>query len=181
MIKFKQQEKKPAVETPIADKIVQTDQVKSIKLGVFHNTDQLTAQCEFSFDVDQKGWATDCIKLTNNLSKLNNIAYKMPADFDWAKEWYDSVIAKSRAFNKFTGSNFHTKLGYRFHSRYHTIPFTWFSYDPVTNLGLLQITNPEQRKDNSIDFWKNHIELQLTLENKGARELRYVWAGLDNE
>ena len=179
MIKFKQQEKKPAVITPISDKVVDTTAVRSIKLGVFHNEDHLTAQIEFGFDVEQQGWQTDTVKLTNNLSKLNNIAYKMPADFDWAKKWYDGVIGKCREFKKYTGSDYHTKLGYRFHSRYHTIPFTWFSYDPVTHLGLLQVSIPEERPDGSIDFFKNHVELQLTLDTKGAKDLQYTWAGKD--
>ena len=103
----------------------------------------------------------------------------MPADFDWAKKWYDGVIGKCREFKKYTGSDYHTKLGYRFHSRYHTIPFTWFSYDPVTHLGLLQVSIPEERPDGSIDFFKNHVELQLTLDTKGAKDLQYTWAGKD--
>ena len=180
MIKFKQQEKKPVIQTPISDKVVDTTAVRSIKLGVFHNQDILTAQVEFNFDVEQKGWGLDIIKLTNNLSSINNIAYKMPADFDWAKEWYDSVIARARQFNKYTSSNLHTKLGYRFHSRYHTIPFTWFSYDPVTHLGLLQVSIPEEKPNGHVDFWQNHVELQLNLETVGAKGLQYTWAGKES-
>jgi len=177
MIKFKQQIKKPVIQTPISDKVIDTTLIRSIKLGVFHNQDMLTAQIEFGFDVQQPGWETDIVKLTNNLSRINNIAYKMPAEFDWAKDWYDAAIAKAREFNKYTSSNCHTKLGYRFHSRYHTIPFTWFSYDPVTHLALLQVTIPEEKPNGRIDFWANHIELQLNLETQGAKGLQYTWAG----
>lgn len=174
---FKKLEKRTSTQTPIADYAIDTSQIDSMRLGVFHNeggvyTAQVTCQCTHL----QAGWNSDMVEIRNNLHKINNIAYKMPAEFDFAEAWYDHVIARSREFKKYTQTDLHTKLGYRFNSRYHTVPYTWFSYDPNTDLALLQMTMPEE-VDGKPDFFKNHMEVEIELDQRGARNLHYVWVG----
>ena len=171
--KFQKIEKKVNTQTPIFNKCIETTQLSGMKLGVFHNDTNYTAQVEFAFNDIQEGWQSQEVKLTNNLYQMNNIAYKMPVEFSFADKWYEHAIQKGRAFTKLTKSNYHTKLGYRFDNRYYTIPYTWFSYDPNTNLALLQVTIPDV---NEHEF-TNHVELEMELDMIGAKGLHYAYAG----
>lgn len=174
---FKKIQQRTTTQTPIAQYAIDTTQIDQMMLGVFHNeTGEFTAQVTCYCTQHQTGWNSDEVTLTNQLHKINNIAYKMPADFDFAEVWYDHVIARGREFKKFTCSDMHTKLGYRFNSRYHTIPYTWFSYDPKTELALLQMTIPED-VNGETDFFKNHIEVEVELDSVGARNFHYARVG----
>ena len=171
MKKFIQVNIQPKTQTPIAQMCIDTTEVTAMNVGVYHNPNKFTAQLQIDFAKPQKGWGTDRVTLVNDLYKINNIAYKMPADFDFAKEWYDAVILKSREFTKYTGSNLHTKMGYRFNSNYHTIPYTWMSYDPNTNLCKVYLTIPDKTGD---DF-TNHVEVECTLDKVGEKNLHFCW------
>ena len=185
MIKFKEIEKQAKTQVPVSDYLIETPKLDQIRLAVFDNNK--TKQCysadiTFQFTGIVDGWKDTQITIQNDLYRMNNIAYKMPASFDFAKEWYEHAIARSRQFIKHTRSNLCTKLGYKFKGDgYKTIPFTWFNYDPTTHLGLLQVSFPIINSDDSIDFFANHVELELELKQKNSGNLRWVWAGLDNE
>lgn len=176
MIKFKKTESKTATQTPIANKIIETPEVKGMRLGVFHNAGgKYTAEVDFNFDDIQDGWKSNEVKLRNDLYKLNNIAYKMPANFEWAEQWYENAVKRAREFTKHYNSNLHNKLGFAVKGeRYYTIPFTYFSYCPVTRMALLQISAPID-VNGSIDFYKNHAEIEIELDKEGARNLHYAW------
>ena len=183
MIKFKDIDGQTKTKIPVDNKLINTAELIRFRLGVFNNpnkNNKYTADVIFNFSDMQDGWKTNEVTLTNDLYKLNNIAYKMPAEFDFGKEWYDAAILRSRQFAKHTNSFLCTKMGFRFPGdSYKTIPFTWFNYDPVTNLVLLQVSAPIIREDDSIDFWTNHVEYETELKQEG-KGMRYQWVEQDN-
>lgn len=172
MKQFKKQQKKPTSGVPIMQTCIDTTQIEQMRVGVYENTDVFTAEVIFDFATAQSGWGGENqVKLRNNLHKINNIAYKQPAQLTFANEWYQHAVKRSKEFGKYTNSNLHTKLGYRFEQRYHTIPYTYFSYDPVTKSFLLQVSIP----DNDENEFKHHMELEGDLTLTGKRNLVYDW------
>ena len=182
MIEFKQIEKQAKTKIAVSDYLIETEKLDQIRLAVYDNSatkkNCYTADVIFQFDSIVEGWKDTNITVQNDLYKQNNIAYKLPAEFDFAKPWYSHVIDRSRSFVKHTGSDLCTKLGYKFKGdSYKTIPYTWFNYDPNTNLALLQVANPTIDADDNIDWFSNHIEIELNLNNTGKNNLRWAWAG----
>lgn len=171
MKKFKQVDEavtKPD-KTPMADKIINFEEVESIRIAVYHNSETpYVGEVIFNFASPQKEWdnATD-LKLRNNLYKLNNIAYKMPADFQDAEPFYSKAVARAREFKKYTNSDMNNKLGIRFPDRYYTIPFTFMSYDPRTKTGILQITQPTILSDGTVDCLANYQVIDFELDKQG--------------
>ena len=98
----------------------------------------------------------------------------MPAGFEDAEPFYEMAVARARDFKKYTSSDFHNKLGKRFPDRYYTVPFTFFSYDPNTHTGILQVTNPVVGNDGVVDYSTGYQAIEFELDNEG-NGLRYAW------
>ena len=173
-MKFKVVERTPTTQTPIANKVIDTTQIRGIQLGVFHNADRYTAMMTYKFHDLQEGWNSDSITLTNDLYERRHIQYQMPNGFEFAQPWYSRVIDRAKQFQRQTKSNLMTKLGYRFADRYHTIPYTWVCYDPNTKLCLLQQTIPTGTSEQP-DFFAEHFEIEIELTNQGNRNLNYSY------
>lgn len=173
-MKFKQVEKTPQTNIEIADLVIDTTEIRGMQIGVFHNEDKLTARIQYKFDAMQAGWKSDDVSLTNDLYERRHIQYQMPSGFEFAQPWYTKAIDRAKEFSKKTKSNLHTKLGHRFANRYQTIPFTWFSYDPNTNLGLLQMSQPAE-VNGEADFFAHDFALEIELNKVGKRNLQYCW------
>ena len=171
MKQFTKTTKKATSGVPIMECCIDTTQIDQMRVGVYHNADVFTAEVIFDFVKMQPAWGDVQVKLRNNLHKINNIAYKQPAQLTFANEWYQHAVKRAKEFGKYTNSNLHTKLGYRFEQRYHTIPYTYFSYDPNTKSFLLQASIP----DNNEDEFTNHLELEGDLTLTGKRGLHYDW------
>lgn len=171
MKQFTRKEKKPTTGVPVMDFCIDTESLDQIRVGVYHNSDIFTAEIQFEFDKLQKGFNDVTATLRNNLHPINNIAYKQPAQLTFASEWYSHAVNKAREFTKKHNSNLHTKLGYRFEQRYHTIPYTYFSYDPALKEFLLQVSIPA---DDHNEF-THHLELEGELTQQGKRNLHFDW------
>ena len=175
MKKFKKQSQGTIEKTPMIDKLIDFDLVEKMRVAVYDTS--LTAEVDFHFSTPQPEWENKAVvKLRNNLYKINNIAYKVPADFQDAEPFYEMAVARAREFKKYTNSDFHNKLGKRFPDRYYTVPFTFFSYDPTTKTGILQITNPIVTSTGKVDYTTEYqdIEFELNYEGNG---LRFGWLG----
>ncbi len=176
------QKKVGITKTPMADKIINYDEVEKMRIAVYANSGSekpLVAEVDFHFTTPQSTWGNQTVlKLRNDLYKLNNVAYKTPTGFDHAQEFYDRAVTRAREFKKYTSSDLHNKLGKRYPDRYYTIPFNYMSYDPKTKTGILQITHPFINSEDQVDTTTNYqcIEFELDQQGKG---LEFTWLGED--
>lgn len=168
--KFQAIEKIPQTTVPIMECCVDTPALDQFRVGVYHNPDRFTVDVDFTFSKPQAGWGMGQeVKLRNNLHKINNIAYKQPAELQFASEWYNHAVEQARLFGKHHNSNLHTKLGFRFKDRFHTVPYTYFSYCSTTYDFLLQVTIPDE---NNNEF-THHLEATGCLTQSNNKTLRW--------
>jgi hypothetical protein len=183
MKKFKQKQVSIS-KTQMKNKIINFDQVEKIRVAIYSNAHSMekphVAEVDFHFTEKQSEWEDQTVvKLRNDLYKLNNIGYKVPADFKDAQPFYDMAVQEARKFKRRTNSDLHNKLGKRYPDRYYTIPFTYLSYDPVTESGILQITDPLVLPCGTIDFTTNYQSIDYELDKEG-RGMKYTWIGEDD-
>ena len=170
MKQFKPVKKQPQTTVPIMECCIDTGRLDQFRVGVYHNPDKFTVDVDFVFETPQAGWGCGQeVKLRNNLYKINNIAYKQPAQLAFANEWYGHAVEKAKAFGKYHNSNLHTKLGFQFKDRFHTVPYTYFSYCSTTYDFLLQVTIPDE--DNN--EFTHHMEVAGTLTEFNNKTLRW--------
>ena len=126
MKKFKKSNSNELVaqSTPIADKIIQLEEVVKIRLAVYDNaartpheitTGRYVAEVDLMFKDDRNNvWLSNDIKLRNNLSKIENIKYKLPADWGFTEQWYKTAFTAAEDWAKAqTAPVLHAKLGRR--------------------------------------------------------------------
>jgi hypothetical protein len=170
MKNFQPVKKIPQTTVPIMECCIDTQNLDQFRVGVYDNPDGFTVDVDFAFSTPQAGWGMGQeVKLRNNLHKINNIAYKQPAVLEFANEWYKSAVEQARAFGKRHSSNMHTKLGFKFKDRFHTVPYTYFSYCSTTHDFLLQVSIPDE--DNN-EFTHNLI-VESTLSEYNNKNLRW--------
>ena len=179
MITFNKNTKQHKTPTPVADMWIELRQVKQIRVGVYSNT-----------HLDGKGPVGDVIikykddttrNLKADLSKWQNIFYKLPSQYQGLNPWYDSAFAKAKAWGKKHGANLHCKPGLRCDigegERYHTMPCILMSYDPAMKMAFLQIATPAvQANDTQVTF-NEYTELEIELVREGKQTLIYDWTG----
>jgi hypothetical protein len=174
MKKFNPIKKIPQTTVPIMQCCLDTEDLDQFRIAIYDNSNKDgkldTVEIDFVFNTPQQGWGkSQKVKLRNDLYRINNIAYKQPAALQFAQVWYDHAITQARAFGKKHNSNLHTKLGFQFHNRYHTIPYTFFSYCSVTHEFLLQISIPDA--DNN--EFTHHMEVYGELTEFNNKNLRW--------
>ena len=170
MKQFKAVQKLPQTKVPIMQCCIDTPNLDQFRVGVYNNEDGYTVDVDFTFTTPQAGWGQgQDIKLRNNLHKINNIAYKQPAELEFASAWYKHAVEQARAFGKRHNSNLHTKLGFQFKNRFHTVPYTYFSYCGLTHDFLLQCSIP----DASDNEFTHHMEVQGELTMHNNKNLRW--------
>lgn len=183
MKQFKQANKasQAPAKTPMAEKVIDFDYVEKMRIAIYQNVGTETppvCEVDFHFTTPQKDWDnTMTLKLRNNLYKINNIAYKNPAGFEYFDPFYTQAIASARAFKKKHGVDLHNKLGKKYPDRYYTIPGLFVSYDNVLNCGEFQITEAQIETDDTVDVMKNYqcIPFELDQEGKG---IQFTWIDL---
>jgi hypothetical protein len=162
--------KKAKVEQEVInskDYIIDIEKVSKIRLAVYHNEANYTAEVDFHFDEIQPVFNTDYIKLRQNYSKYDNVRTRIPQGFEIYDDWYKVVREEARAWAKHHGANLHAKLGCRLTNRYHTIPFNWSCYSPTDQKILLIIG-----EYNNI----THIEVDLDRATSTANgDLHYTY------
>jgi len=112
-----------AQRTPIADKIIQLEEVVKIRLAVYDNaahspheihTGRYVAEVDIMFRDHRNIWGSTDIKLRNNLSKVENIKYKLPADWGFTEPWYKAAFHRAEQWAQSqTAPVLHAKLGRR--------------------------------------------------------------------
>lgn len=178
MKQFKQTKKTPTPsKTPMANKLIDFDQIKEMRIAVYDNSQEAkpyVCEVDFHFEQPQSEWNNQTtVKLRNQLYKINNIAYKMPAGHDDFQLFYEKAVEQCRAFKKHTSADFHNKLGIKY-ERYYTIPGLMISYDPVTKSGIFQITQPEIVQD-TIDVMQNFTTIEFELDESNGSNLSWTF------
>lgn len=167
--------------TPVADMTIDLALVKQIRLGVYTNTNVENKSPVADVIIRYKDDTT--LNIKNNLSKWQNVFYRMPTGYEALEPWYKDAFDKAKAWGKQHSSNLHCKLGMRCNTgqgdRYHTVPCTLFSFDPALNMAYLQIATPGTKADR-INF-DEYTEIEFELTRKGNRTLIYEWTGEADE
>ena len=177
MKQFKQIDKSSAApaKTPMAEKVIDFDAVEKMRVAIYPNINSETppvCEVDFHFKTPQKDWDnTMTLKLRNNLYKINNIAYKNPAGFQYFDPFYTKAVQVARAFKKRHGVDLHNKLGKKYPDRYYTIPGLFVSYDDKLKCGEFQITEAEIQADDSVDVLKNYQCIPFELDQEGKNVL----------
>jgi len=164
-------------KTEMKDKIINFEAVEKMRVAVYDKNDkgEHCFEVDFHFDSPQSEWDNSTsLKLRNNLYKINNIAYKMPSGFEDLSQFYEVAIERARELTRYTKSNLHNKLGKRYQDRYYTIPCTYVSYDPITDTGILQITQPVIDENGEVDVMSNYQCIEFEMDSAG-KGLKYTW------
>tara|TARA_R110000850_G_scaffold179830_2_gene305573 strand:- start:64 stop:672 length:609 start_codon:yes stop_codon:yes gene_type:complete len=142
---FKETTEDTALEVqtaPISRIIVPVNNINKIKISIFHNAKHSkmpprVGEVDFYFKDEQEFCKDKHLKLRNNLSKLVNIRYKLPQDFnsEGVPEWYAQGFNNCQEFEQASDNTvLHCKLGKK-ETRYENILGTLLSVETDAQIG----------------------------------------------
>jgi hypothetical protein len=176
-------------ETPMADSVIPTDEIKQITFSVYDNKPMNPEEyekkrwvCEvrFLFETQTPDFGTELV-LTQSMGEYKNHAHKQPKKWDMIDGWYKRVTQQGLRVDQENRTCVHGKLGVRGrvnpkNTQYINIAGTWVTFDYQSKNLYFFMTQPFIDANDNVDYETNHTELVLPLEEIHEDKKRRVWA-----